>query len=69
MYKIWEKLNGKKTNIGGFVLWLAWALGGLPDELAVSWMPTAINWLYWIGGILFPGGLLHKGVKMKMNSK
>lgn len=60
---MWDKLNGKKTVIGGVLLWLAWALGGVPDELHAAWIDTAINLLDWIGGILLPGGLIHKGVK------
>ena len=58
-------LNGKKTIIGSTALWLAWSLGGMPPELAQDWVPVAIYWLNWIGGVMTPAGLLHKGLKYK----
>ncbi len=63
--KWWDALNGKKTAIGGTALWLAWALAGAPEAIEADWMLQAIYWLNWVGGILLPGGLLHKGAKAK----
>lgn len=58
MGKIWVFLNGKKTVIGGFIVWLC-ATPHLPEIIG----PEVIDILYYIGtGLLFGGGV-HKVLK------
>ena len=66
MMKLWGWFSGKKTVIGGSALWLAWFLtdfviGEL--EITSALVPKAAMLLEWVGGVLVPGGLIHKGVK------
>ena len=65
MKKIWEFFDGKKTIIGGFVVWLS-AMPHLSDWVGQS----AIDVLYYVGtGLLF-GGAAHKVSKRaKKNGK
>ena len=67
MKKIWELLNGKKTNIGATLLVLALAMTNLGDIWSVEaeWWPNLIDTFEWLGGFLGGGGLAHKVTKLK----
>jgi len=68
MIKLWDWFNGKKTNIGAVLLFVAvfftevlvgkWNLAG-------TWVQPLIETLNWIGMALTGGGLVHKAVKYK----
>lgn len=63
---IWELFDGKKTNVGATMLVVALAMTNLGDIWGwggVEWFDNIIASLNWIGGILTPGGLIHKGIK------
>lgn len=62
-----EWWNGKKTIIGAIALFVAESfIGGLLiNELGFSpdWLIVAQKIGFWIGTVLVPVGLAHKGVK------
>ena len=63
-----EKLNGKKTVIGGVLLMasmlLSQAVVGI-WEYDPWWMAKAVGTLDLLGGLLVGGGIIHKGVKSR----
>ncbi len=66
MNKLWNYLNGKKTNIGAAFLFLSLmitdlVIGKLNYEPV--WIDKLIIIFDWFGGILTGGGLFHKLIK------
>ena len=71
MIQIWNWFNGKKTVIGAACLFLAMFIEQILIPkwgVSVAWIGSLRDTFIWIGGILTPAGLIHKGVK-QMESK
>ncbi len=65
--RAWEWFNGKKSTIGGVLLWLGYT--GIPYLTSQGFDPVWLNYVMdffvWFGQILLPVGLAHKYVKVK----
>lgn len=72
LIKIWNWLDGKKTNLGALFLFLGmllqtqvigeWGYAG-------TWLPHVIADLNWAGGLLLPAGLGHQAYKIQQAKK
>ena len=67
MSELWEWFNGKKMLIGGVLLWLAVVLPGFFTAIGIDpvWLSQLVAVLTWLGGVLLPGGAIHKLKKAK----
>jgi len=71
--EVLEYLNGKKTNIGAFLLTLALVIPIVDQQLLVDiwgitvpvWMDSVVETLQWGGGVFSGVGLFHKALKAK----
>lgn len=66
MITIWEYLNGKKTNIGAGLAFLATvltALGIVWNLPQFAWWPKIIQSVEIISGVFSGTGLIHKAIK------
>jgi len=64
---MWKWLDGKKVIIGTVLIYLSVYLidGFLIGELSYSpeWLLVIQKFCLWAGGLLVPGGLIHKYIK------
>ena len=65
--RLWKVLDGKKTNIGAGLLFLALMLSSLASiwDVQALWLEHCIETLQWFGGIFSGTGLAHKGLKQR----
>lgn len=68
MKEFLKMLDGKKSLIGGACLFLGLILDNVVLNIwgvSAPWVAPAIATCEWVGGILFPTGMIHKVIKAK----